>query len=257
MAIRKTTGIEIPKSEEKGGTAPSAQAQNVVLTQEVLLEMIKAAGKGNKDDMAKMIQGLATAINPDAPREVNYNEQEIDKDDYMESPILFYTHISRYVIVAEKRYGRSVLPPLGNIKFDLHAKMMTGEGRDKKQRFISMYPCYLKTIYKFLKSSPQLGIMFHESINGVMSMDVHQSQRLLNAMNTLSGMNEQQVRNRASQEGIPDSFVDDYEAIRHKTIERIASKTSLSVHHVSAVSQNHLGDKDYYLKEHYAGTQVK
>lgn len=156
----------------------SLDMSNPELLAKIVSEAVKAATASTKtfDE---------TGFKYDDMRTKMYDPSQVDTDDALEEPKVFFSYSCGYVIVDDVKNGYPIpVPTRRPIVFAYHSGSRTGSGKEQNIINISKYVCYSKKEYDFLKAHKFYGVFFHETTKGVNSVD-HQEASLIVRYSTM------------------------------------------------------------------------
>lgn len=153
------------------------------------------------------------------------NEASVDPDDYLAEPVMFFTYLHYFSLHAERRKGHEVLTPFRRpIIFNNISGHISGATRKGTQTVqISAAQITTKSELDWLRKSPKMGIIIHESIGETTVVDHEYATKLMEALTEISALTDHQVLNRALGEGVPASR--DIDAMRSQLIKKIADRS--------------------------------
>jgi hypothetical protein len=181
-----------------------------------------APNEGLKDVMSD----LADILNPTpGQRHRARTTAEIDRNDYLAEPVMFFTYKNYYSIHSETRYSHEEKTPYGRpIVFQNVTGHITGNPRGGKQTVqISAAQIQTKKELEWMRSSPKFNVVFFEKMKDVMDIDPVRATHLAQAMAEISSLSEFQVTQRAAAQGI--QMGTDVEQMRRKLIEKMAKES--------------------------------
>lgn len=242
--------------QDESNTSPSVEKQETTnaqvepqksfnITTDQLLDLLTKLNQP-KENLEKVIAGLAKAIEPDYAGKKMYDESEIDKDDYLTEPALFYTYVSYYANHGEKRYGHEVSTPYGRpIRFTQVSAHIVGSGQNKEVKQLSVAKVVTKKEADWLRKSPAFGIMFHENIKNTAAVDVFRASKLMEASAQVNSLDPFTIRQRAKGLGIQEN--PDLEVVKWKLVNLLADA---AVHAEKSLRPQVLStDMDFSRKE--------
>lgn len=186
----------------------------------------------NIDDITKIIAATKqSAEGIDINYKAGIDESQIPTDDYLETPVLFFSPCGGTVIVDDKRQGYRVLPPFGidEIWFDNPAGTKIQKGKDLHLIVISTYLCKSKKLAEWLRKHTLFGTKFHESIEQTISRDVVRAQKLSRTMTDVQQYSPHDLIRHAKTYKI--EIGTDYDKMRFKLAEvMVDAEESREIH---------------------------
>lgn len=246
-------------AESKPGPEPAKGEDNITLSradletlmkgvEEKLEAKLKLKSSGNDGDVKELVSELVEQLSPTpGNRRRLMKEEDIDREDYLDEPVLFFTYTIYYAIFSEKRYGQEVSTPYGRkIQFtNIATNVQGGAGRNGKQILqISAAQVTTKKEVEWLRNSPKFGVIFFESMKDVQAIDRHRAQNLADAMIQISTMSEHQIMQRALSYGVTASK--DAEVMKMNLIKKIADENA---NLEMTVSRNAASTQDAMLEQ--------
>lgn len=189
---------------------------------EVLKQAIASnTGSSTKDIASDIAKALRSVDDLQNGRTKFFDADELDPDDYIPDGILFTAYSSMYLIVDDKRNGKSVLAPNGEkIIFNtLHSKTVK-EGNEQRVQYICGYICRSKKIALWLRSHSLFGIHFFEGTDKSLSVDARKAFFAAKAANMVNSYSKTQLIESARQYGL--SLGSDLSVVRQELIHKIA-----------------------------------
>lgn len=143
--------------------------------------------------------------------EFNY-EAQFSVDDFMEKPVIFYSHHSLYITYGDKNAnGSYIKPPFKDdqgkpepIKFEysFSIKRTLISGTQSSFMRFSTYTCTNKKIYAFLKAHPKFNIDFYENLNTDSNFNHMMARCKSDAATQVFSMTPDQIRTNCLNRGI-------------------------------------------------------
>lgn len=180
---------------------------------------------GGNGELKEIFADLAEQLNPNKGQRFRAKfEAQIDREDYLDEPVVFFTYYNTYAIHSEMRYSHEVKTPYGRpIRFSNISGHVTGGSKNGKQTVqISAAQIQTKKELDWMLASPKYNVVFFRQIKDVQNIDPHKASKLAEALTEISGFTEYQVMQRAISAGVPPST--DVEHMRKALIELIANQ---------------------------------
>lgn len=199
----------------------------------------KAVGPG-MDGIAEIIKEIRKTSGP--TQEHNplkyYNVDELDPEDVLEEPTIFYAYGTGYVITDDKRNGKPVLTPFGNPIFFTHqATQKIGTGKHVSLHSYSTYPSYSKKETAWLKEHKRFGIHFFETVKEAMDTNTDVAARVSKHLNSINNLEIGQIVKIYRQKGLPN------------TTDIAKMRNSLALLAVQEEVQNERSNQEKYFKD--------
>jgi hypothetical protein len=135
-----------------------------------------------------------------------YSAEEIDPEDVLEDPIIFYSYGYGYVITDDKRNGKPIIPPVNKSIFFMHqATQKVRNGNHYDLYSYSTYPCYSKKEKEWLRAHSKYGIHFFETAKQAMEVNADIASRITKHINALASMEPAQIVTMYNKAGYPKS----------------------------------------------------
>ena len=194
-----------------------------------LAENKKAGESENSDETVKLLRELV-----DSSRSEKYpgairtqvgvvRQEDIDLEDFMSDPKLFYSYHGYYSIYGDRRFNQDVATPYRRpIVFKYHStKTLPGNDKFSNTKIhMSICSIHSKKEYQWMKDSSLSGIEFFETSGSLNGIDVSLASKLSEVNTRISGMSQQEVLSRAEAEGIP--LDADVSKVKHALINKLA-----------------------------------
>lgn len=183
--------------EDKGGEEKGYSREEV----EQMINDALEKQKGG-DDQTQVLSKLVTLLeDKDKGKEHVFEgdrgyvaQEDIDEDDRMEMPEVFFTHQFGYHIVDDKRNGHPVRTPYGNeIVFKPIATKMRQNGPDMDHVHISTYATYSKREAEWLKEHSLYGIKFFSRMDEAEKNTIQRSTLVARFYMQYQGMSASQL----------------------------------------------------------------
>lgn len=220
--------VTSPKEDERTYTLSETDLKALLgETAKKMEEKIRADLKSEKPgiDMKEFAEVIADAMNQDSVKRYSArSEAQIDPDDFLEEPTIFFCYLHRFAIFGEKRYGHEVTTPYRRpLVFDNISGHVSGAGfRGKQTVQISACQITTKKELEWMRKSPKLGVIVFEQIGETTNMDHTEALQLSAALNEISALSDQAMVKRALSEGIKANK--DIGIMRKDLIKKIASQ---------------------------------
>lgn len=147
------------------------------------------------------------------------------EDDWLEKPVVFFAFSLNFSIHGDKKRGLESLPPNGAIKFKPLIRTRRKKGRDVQVVSVSSVKVQSKSELEYLRGHSQYGIAFYENMESAMNVDSTWAQKMVEAQQSISKLNDMQIIARAKQEGI--TISQSPESMRRQLVE-LTAKRSIS-----------------------------
>ena len=186
--------------------------------------------KGLTDAFTKAIEkagGKQESISYEELKYKTVTQGQINIEDVMETPVVFYAHNCGYLIVDDSKHGQSVRAPYKPIMFEFHFNKLTGKGKEQDIINYSKYVCSSKLEYEFLKSHTFFNIIFFESRKDLEAVDYRMTQKVIKNMTSLKNMAPYKIIEVARQNGIDiNGAADDLDKLR-LTVATVLAKREM------------------------------
>ena len=194
---KKTTEVE-----EKI-TLTTAQLQNLV--GKLVDEKIKTVSNKQEDSStSEILKELVHTLKDDGKPRAR-TVKEIDKEDYLESEVLFFCYTFSFSIFGDVRFGQQVSTPYNTaISFKpLHRYKRPGRS-DRSSDVISVSVAKIrsKQEVEWLRGHSLFGIKFFESHSDVENIDNEFADTLANVSYEFNRMSQHEIVTRAKSEGM-------------------------------------------------------
>lgn len=202
----KTEKVTVETSFETTSEIPKKDM--VELPKEVLDALIAMAKKQQSGGGSNVDEKFIKALDrlTDATRDAGTGEdrfigvrpvsmEDIDRDDLMTTPSLFFAYSYAYTVWDDKKFGRTINAPYGApIKFKMIQRTVDRAiPRSPKFVTVSSTVVYSKKVYNFLKEHSLLGIKFFESANEVRELTASLAEMISIAYGSVQNYTEQEV----------------------------------------------------------------
>lgn len=214
MAITKSDNPEILEESKKPKEGLSIEQSNDLLEKMNQMsmkvdELEKNKSTGGNSELVEALKSLKEGKTgyDEADASGYLNPDSIDPEDVLEGEdiVRFYAYKSNYVIVDDKRQGRSVQTPFKNvIMFDLVGVKTTGVGKHKETEHSCVYNCKSKKEAKWLKDHSLYGVAFYASggVGHVMSVSSKKASKMAALMTSLKTQDRFSIINMCRQHDI-------------------------------------------------------
>lgn len=191
-----------------------------------LAELIKEVKKGNLEQ--------SETRNPLR----YYSPEEIDPDDVLQEPVIFYAYGYGYVITDNRINGKPVLTPFGQPIFFMHqATQKVGSGKHVELHSYCTYPSWSKKEVEWLRKHNRFGIHFFETAKEAMDVNSDVAARITKHLNAINGLEPAQIVNMYRKKGLPN------------TTDIVKMKNSLALEAVKEEVQNERSSQEKYFKD--------
>lgn len=214
------------KDESKKGVQP--KSEGVLMTQEALaalkadiIESVRKENGANQGGISEavlanfakqIVEGSNSnkSVSKDDYYMPNYTEVEnIDLEDILEEPVVFFAPATTYVIVDDKRNGNLIGIPSNagidrgkGIIFKHYVTKREQVGKDIKSYSLSKFVCTSKRLSEWLDSHTLYGITFSKHSNRTMSTDMKKMYTVSQFAKQLDGLNPHKLAQMAKENGI-------------------------------------------------------
>jgi hypothetical protein len=148
-------------------------------------------------------------------------------DDWLEVPMVFFCFSSWKGLYAEKRRGKIVHPPNGEIKFESLYRYKKRNGNTWKVVSVSQYTCRSKAEVEWLEGHAEYKIAFWPNFEDAKGVDASFAQKQLEQHHIVSRMSDHAVIERAGIEGLAIKTAD-VDALR-KTLTSVLAEKAMTV----------------------------
>tara|TARA_R110002020_G_scaffold220785_1_gene428732 strand:+ start:12644 stop:13462 length:819 start_codon:yes stop_codon:yes gene_type:complete len=259
MSIRKS------KDENDVSNKEELETGDVLhLTKAELFEVVQKLSKENNypksktDSLLENMLEEMRAVNERDNKLVgvrSYSEEEIDVEDYLETPAMFYCYSFSHICIGDTRFGHSVNTPYKRpVRFKpLYRYKKPGTSRYNEE-IVSMSCCIVRSKKEadWIRNHTLYGIRYFENTKDVQTIDRVFADRLVEMSNMLNGMSQFEVIERAKQEGVEvNADVDD---VRKRLSYNLAEKAMKSVktkthHKIAAADESFNPNNPDSIKE--------
>lgn len=130
----------------------------------------------------------------------------IDPNDRLEVPVVYYNWSGGYVIADDKKDGRAVQTPFGNvISFEYFGSIKTQKGKEMDILNISKYTCRSKKEEKFLDNHSFFGIKFFKDVETSKSVDLRKANKMIKFAESLNNTEPYRIAEMYQREGFGSS----------------------------------------------------
>ena len=156
---------------------------------------------------------------------------EIDPEDVLEVPVLFFSFSSKYAVYDDFRNGHPINAPHGAVKFKSLTRTVEGGGGRNAPKYnnTSIAVVFSKEQVKWLKGHSLFGITFFENLGQSKNVKQEEAEQIAKAYNMISGLTGHQLRSRCLQEKIEITTMDEHElrgALIKKITERLTEEAN-------------------------------
>lgn len=154
-------------------------------------------------------------------------KDEIDMDDILEEPAMFFAYSTRYSVWDDKRSGQYVATPYQKpIHFQPHLRYLkqgTENTRFGKQFIsISQAVVHSKREAEFLRDHTFFGIKFHEKIGDAIDIEPEVSDAVTRIANRTDNMSQIDVIKQCKNLGLP--MMEDVKVMKRMLVRKLAEK---------------------------------
>jgi len=219
MAIKKSRLDEKPEEKKEQN-----QEETIELTPKQLEEIIEAklakmvpgakSETGNEERLVKMFAEAINKKDYELPSEFSYTDPaDLDPDDMLEEPVVFWAPGFHVVIGDDKKNGRAIQPPVNRvIWFKPEGSRKVQNGKEVDIQIWSKFASYSKKEVEWLKNHSNHGIVFFTKGSTEMNVDLRYTQKLMQFANGLKNMEAHRVVKEAKDLGL--TFTDDINMLR-------------------------------------------
>lgn len=124
-----------------------------------------------------------------------YRPEEIDLNDVLKDPVVFYAYGTGYAIADDKRNGKPQLTPFGNTIFFAHqaTQKVKVDGKNTQLYSYSTYPSYSKKESQWLREHSRFGIHFFETAKEAMDTNSDIAARITKHLSSLNRLEPGQI----------------------------------------------------------------
>jgi hypothetical protein len=206
-------------SLEKGS---EKQKENTDLNTQALLEIVRDLQKEIKTlkeerstntagiDPSLMAEIFAKAnVAAEKQRTLDFSkgikEEEIPADDYLKEGVVFCAPFTMYAIADDRRKGHVVRLPYNkeSIFFKYQGTRKNVSGKQTSLASFSTYTSYSKKEAEWLRNHTMFNVMFYESSNQAISVDVVRAQKLARIMTSLAAFEMPSILSRCKENDVP------------------------------------------------------
>lgn len=228
-------GDSDPKKDKVKDGIEDTAPDKIQLTKEELKNIVNAAideklksqsSVGNAEYLEEILEtmrdqtygqsGLRNRIRP-------LSAEEIDMNDYMDDPAVFFTYSFSYGVLGDKRYGHEIKTPFNRpIKFEpLFRYKKAAMGRGEEIVSMSSVSIHSKKEAQWLREHSLYGIRFFEKLADAQSIDKTFADALAESSHIVNGFrSEHEMINKAKQIGV--ELVQDLEQLKRSVIYKMA-----------------------------------
>jgi len=160
----------------------------------------------NSNDLGTAIKLLAenstTKTQSRVDQNAYMNPDLLDKEDYLESPELFYAYSTFFVIGDDKRQGLNVQSPAGPITFVFHTAQTLKQGKGDQIINTSVYRSHSKKVSKWLRDHSKFGVKFFEWSSVENKTDYDKVTKLMRFADSLSSTSASRLMALCGEHGI-------------------------------------------------------
>lgn len=187
----------------------------------------RQASSGNGGFNAKeFTKSISELISRDSTRNGEYSvvgEGDIDPDDVLKEPVVFWCTGHSHSIFSENRKGHNVRPPFNRpIRFEHSYTDVTGVGSNKSVIKVGVYSAFSKKVAEWLRGSIEYGVRFFENVSSVAKIDMYFANKLAEAARSISALDNHQLMQRAQLMGIV--ITQDFANVKQQVIQKIAEE---------------------------------
>ena len=155
------------------------------------------------EDLRRDIEELKSQQSTVSENEV-WNEDYDAKEDYLDSPAVFFAFSCWYGVYGDKRYGREVTPPRNKpIIFEkLYRYSKKTGGRTAEMVSVSQATIRSSSMADWLRSHSLFGIKFFEDMGKAQNVNITLAEKMSEMNNVVNRLNDHAVIERCTREGI-------------------------------------------------------
>lgn len=155
------------------------------------------------EDLRRDIEELKSQQSTVSENEV-WNEDYDAKEDYLDSPAVFFAFSCWYGVYGDKRYGREVTPPRNQpIIFEkLYRYSKKTGGRTAEMVSVSQATIRSSSMADWLRSHSLFGIKFFEDMGKAQNVNITLAEKMSEMNNVVNRLNDHAVIERCTREGI-------------------------------------------------------
>lgn len=184
-----------------------------------------------ESDLAKLLALFTKSQrNPnDGDKNSNYGmppitDSNIDPDDVLTVPAMFFSYSFKYAIYDDVRNGRPVAIPVGIVKFNPVHRSVQGGGRySPAYSNLSIALVWSKKQVEWLKQHSLFGTYFFENRDGGKNMTPDEQEVRAKAYSSVQSLQGHQLRARCVNEGIKIDSLDE-QGLRAKLVDKITKQ---------------------------------
>jgi hypothetical protein len=186
----------------------------------------------SESEVAVLVEKMQADMKKDFDKKLDALQKSMSKpctpveeimDDYLEEPQSYFYHTHEHIIHSYKYKGKEVVAPFGAIKFSNLASMRTkvSGSRDDKIVQLSMVTVHSKKEVEFIENTPEfLAGTIHKKIAGAQNADSLLVDKMMQAYNAVSKMNQHQVVSACKDSNIV--VTTDLDAMKKELIAKMA-----------------------------------
>jgi len=173
-------------------------------------ELKKGSETKGQDPYLELIEDLRREIDTlKSQKSSESNTDELDADfdareDYLDTPAVFFAFSCWYGVYGDKRYGREVTPPRDQpIIFEkLYRYSKKTGGRTAEMVSVSQATIRSKSMAEWLRNHSLFGIKFFEDMGKAQNVNVTLAEKMSEMNNVVNRLNDHSVIERCKREGI-------------------------------------------------------
>jgi len=196
------------------------------IQKEVEARLASQGVSSSKSDIDRLADILAQTVldnKKDDDTKFNSNRTQ-DKEDILDSPVIFYCPKEYYVIGGDKKNGKQVPPPQGPIIFKYMHTIKKQTGKDIYIQQWCKLECWSKAELVFLKEHSTFGSMFYEKADPlIQTEDNRMMVALMRKMSSLKNVESYRILAMMKENGLPIG-TDDVEAQKLMLATHMAKK---------------------------------
>jgi len=141
-------------------------------------------------------------------------------DDWLETPVTFFSYSFTYSLFSDMRQGKESIPPNGMIKFKTLIRRIVKSDRGVTTTSVCVAKSNSRAEVEWLRSSPLFGITFQESISGTTTMDASMAQVLIASNQEVNKLNDYDVITKCRAYNLP--ILTDVQVMRKNLTQHLA-----------------------------------
>lgn len=159
-----------------------------------------------------------------------YDKSDIDPNDYLELPAIFFAYTFKTTIFDDIKFGKPIVMPYFPVQFN---PMYRFKDPNSKDKMISMCMAvvYSKSQADFIRQHSLFGIKFFEKIESNKSIDTSYQEKLVSAYNAISTKSEFEIQQMCLNNQIKID-TQDFSELRKRLAHKFASDFMVQESHL-------------------------